>query len=49
VQWLKLIISITHEVKIGRITIQDQPRQKVKEVLISTNKLDIVVHIWGPS
>jgi hypothetical protein len=43
------VISVTQEVEIERITVQDQPGQKVRETPISINKLGVMVHICGPS
>jgi hypothetical protein len=34
----------TSYTEIGRIVVQDQPRQKVSKILISTNRPGIVVH-----
>jgi hypothetical protein len=47
--WLTSIIPATWKVKIRRITVRGQPRQKVSETPISTNKLCMVVHTCDPS
>jgi hypothetical protein len=43
------VIPTTQEVRIRRIEICDQPKEKVNENLISINKSDVLVHICSPS
>jgi hypothetical protein len=43
--WLTPAILATQEAEIRRIAVPSQPVQKVSEILISTNKTGVVVHI----
>jgi hypothetical protein len=43
------VIAATLEVEIRRITVQGPFRKKASKISISTNKLDIVAHIFNPS
>jgi hypothetical protein len=45
VGWLTPAILATQEAEIRRIAVPSQPVQKVSEILISTNKTGVVVHI----
>jgi hypothetical protein len=43
------VIPATQKVEIGRIAVQDQPRQKFCENPISDNKSDMLACVCGPS
>jgi hypothetical protein len=43
------MILPTWEAKLGRIVVQNQPRQKLSKTPISINKLYMVAHTYGPS
>jgi hypothetical protein len=48
-QWLIPVIPATREAEIRRITVQGQPRQKVSNIVMSTNNLGTVACICNTS
>jgi hypothetical protein len=49
VQWLTSVIPATQDEEIRRIVVQDQLRQKVSKISISSKKLAMVVCAYGSS
>jgi hypothetical protein len=41
-----LVITATWEVKMRKIMVRDQPKQKHSKIPISTEKLGMVAHTW---
>jgi hypothetical protein len=47
--WLPTVIPATHKTEIRKIVVQNQLKQKVSKIPISTNKLGIMVPSCHPS